>query len=302
MRLSISNLRPAVDRVLQRVQIVCDSHSCHSRQIIRSFPGGRRGIQFGKRWYCSVDCFVDSVRTTLFALSNRHVLEIPRNPRLSLGLVMLSKGYLTPEQLRTAADQSQWLGESLEATLVHLGIATEKEITVARSAQWGYPVLAQEFIGHMVQADIPQSILQSCSAAPLHYSRAARRILLGFVFRVEHSILKSIEQMTGCRVEPCFITATDFAEQNERLTKISSYREIFIEDPGSPDKMARTLGRAAVDLRAHEVEFTQCKSHIWVRLKGRDEVADVVFRLKDAISGASFSQSDLFIETTGTLG
>lgn len=302
MGLSISNLRPAAQRALLRIHAVCDSLSCHRTQIVRSLPGGRRGIQVGQRWYCSVDCFVQASRATLFALSNQHVVEIRRSPRLSLGLVMLSKGYLTPEQLRAASDQSQWCGENLDETLVRLGMASEKQITAARSTQWGYPVLAQEHIGHMVQADIPLSLLQSFSVVPLHYSRAAKCILLGFVFRVEHSLLRSIEQMTECRVEPCFVTATDFADQNERLTKISNFREILIEDPGTPEKMARTLGRAAVDIRAAEVQFSQCKGHIWVRLTGKDGVVDVVFRLETGSSGASFSQSGLFVETTGSLG
>jgi len=302
MSFSISSLLPAVHRTLLPIRAVCDSQSCHNRQFLRSFPEGRRGIRVGERWYCSVDCFVHAARATLFALLNRQVVEIPRIPRLSLGLAMLSKGYLTAEQLRTASEQSHWRGETLDAALLRLGMANEKQITAARSAQWGYPVLVQEHIGHMVQSDIPQSILQSCSAVPLHYSQAAKRILLGFVYRIEHSLLKSVEQMTDCRVEPCFITATDFAEQNERLTKIVNYREIFIEDSGSPEAMARALGRAAVEIHAGAVEFTQCKGHIWTRLTGKDGIADVVFRAQAAAPDALSSRSDLPVETTGSLG
>ena len=301
MRLSITSLKPAVNRAMEKIHAVCDLPSCYSRQIVRCIPGGRRGIRVGERWYCSVDCFVQSARTMLFALSNRRVVEIPRNPRLSLGLVMLSKRYLTAEQLRAASVQSQWRDESLDATLVRLGMATEKQIAVARSAQWGYPVLAAEHIGHMVQTDIPRAIFEPYSAVPMHYSQAAKRIILGFVFRIEHSLLEAIEQMTGCRVEPCFVTATDYAEQNERLAQIPGYHEILIEDPGTAEKMARALGRAAVDVLAAEAEYTQCKNHIWVRLKGRHGIADVVFRTENAATESFTAQSDFLVEPSASL-
>ncbi len=51
----------------------------------------------------------------------------------------------------------------------------------------------------MVESDIPQYLLKMFSAVPLQYSIKAKRILLGFVFRVEHSLLESIEKVTGCR-------------------------------------------------------------------------------------------------------
>jgi len=302
MRPAILSLRPAIDHALSRIHVVCDSHHCRSRQILRSFPGGRRGVRVGARWYCGVDCFVEAAGTTLFALANQRVIEIPRSPRLTLGLVMLSKGYLTTEQLRVASDQSQWRGEDIDATLIRLGMATEKQIAMARSVQWGYPVLAQEHIGHMVQADIPQSILHSCSAIPLHYSHAAKRILLGFVYRIEHGLLRSIEQITGCRVEPCFITASDLAEQSERLTKIPNYSETFIEDPGPPERMARALGRTAVVIRAGEARFTQCKGNIWVRMTGKNGVADVVFRPETAAVGPEEPQSDFSGELISSFG
>jgi hypothetical protein len=227
---------------------------------------------------------------------------MPSNPRLSLGLVMLSRGYLTPEQLRTASNQSQRRKEPFDATLLRMELATEKQITAARSAQWGYPVLGQENIGHTVQSDIPRALLVSCSAVPLHYSKVAKRILLGFVYRIEHSVLESIEQMTGCRVEPCFITATDLAEQNERLTPIPRYREVFIDDPESPEKMARILGQAAVEIDAEEAEFAQCRDHIWARLKGKSGVTDVIFRMQRVATGTATLQPDSFAEAISSVG
>ena len=91
----------------------------------------------------------------LTALTSNRVTEMPRAPRLSIGLVMISKGYLTDEQLRFAIDQSKAHGEELETSLIRLGLAGEKQVAAARAAQWGYPVLGQDHVGQPVETDIP---------------------------------------------------------------------------------------------------------------------------------------------------
>ena len=284
MGLSISSFMPAVDRALQRMSAACDLHSCRNKQIVRSIPGGRQGIHVGQRWYCSVDCFVQAARAPLFALSSRQVVEMPRTPRLSLGLALLSKKFITAEQLRSTADQSNRRTESLDAALIRLGFVTEKQLAAARSAQWGYPVLAQDHVGHLIQVDFPRTILADCSAVPLHYSQAAKRIVLGFVYRVEHQLLESIEQVTGCRVEPCFITNSDLLEQGEKVDGLPDYSEILVDNPGTPETMARTTGRMAVEVGAREASFTQCINHVWVRLAGKRGIVDVIFRSTGAIA------------------
>lgn len=283
MGLSVLSLMPAFDRAMQRMNAACDLHSCRHRKIVRSIPGGRQGVRVGERWYCSVDCFVQAARAPLFALSSRQVVEIPRSPRLSLGLALLKKGCLTPEQLQAATSQSELRIEGLEVTLMRLRLVTEKQLAAARSIQWGYPVLSFDHALQMVQTDMPQAILNACSAVPLHYSQAAKRIVVGFVHRVEHGLFESIEKVTGYRVEPCFITDTDRMEQLERLTRVPDYSEVLVDDPGSPEKMARTVGRMAVEVGAREAYFTQCKKHVWARVTGKRGTVDVVFRVKDVV-------------------
>lgn len=296
MGLFLSSFKPALERALTGMSVTCDLHSCNSHLFARNFPGGRTGIRVDERWYCSVDCFVRALRAPLFVLLSPRAVEVPRSPRLSLGLVMLSKGYVSADQLRAATRQSQLCGESLDVTLVRLGMATEKQLAAARSAQWGYPVLAPEHIGHRVQADIPRGVLDACSAVLLHRSESARRMVIGFVSRVEHALLESVERVTGYRVEPCFITATDFAEQSDRLTCLPGYNEILVEEPGAPERMARTVGRSAVDIHASEARFTLCRNMIWVRLTGKRGTSDVVFRGRNAARDGAEANSECFTQ------
>jgi hypothetical protein len=229
-------------------------------------------------------------------LCSLKVVEIPRHPRLSLGLFLLSKGYLTAEGLRVAMAESHCLDEDIEETLVKLGMVTEKQLALARSAQWGYPVLAPEYVGQMVEIDIPKAILSACKAVPLHYSFAAKRLLLGFGGRVEHSLIELIEGMTHCRVEPCFITPTDFREQMERLSTPPDYEEVNIDDPGSPERMARTVGRAAVQVATREASFAQWRNFVLVRVVGKRGKADVVFHVERNFSANISEHKRMFQE------
>lgn len=302
MKLSLEILRPAVGRAWKNMRSVCALQSCRNTMFLRTIPQSRVGITVGQLWYCSVDCFAAASRLRFSALTDGRIMEMPHSPRLSIGLVMLSKSYLTDEQLRYATTQSQMHGEELESAVIRLGFVSERQLAAARAAQWGYPVLGPERIGQPVEADIPGTMLRRCSAVPLHYSVPAKRFLLGFVYRVEHSFLQSLEEITGYRAEPCFITAADFAEQMDRLTSAPNYEEVVFEDLRTPSQMAKTVGGFAVEIGASEASFAQCRNCIWIRLRGRRRTVDVLFQLKAAPEAARRQNSVLLEDSVGSLG
>lgn len=279
MRLSLETLLPSAHRGWRDMYAECGLRACKNTLFMRSVQS-RVGISVGEQWYCSADCFAVAAGTRIASLTGPNVLEMPHSPRLSVGLVMLSKGYLTDAQLRLASSQSQLCGEDLETALLRLGLATERQLTAARAAQWGYPVLEQEHMGKPVESDIPSILLQSCSAVPLHCSTAAKRLLLGFVRRVDHSLLNSVEQVTGFRGEPCFITPTDFAEQMERLTAAPKFEQVVFEDTKTPAQMGKTIGGMVVEVGLREARFSHCRDYVWIRLLGKRQTIDVLFRIK----------------------
>ena len=127
MRMLLKSIAPDVDRHLKNFRAVCGGNElCHNNQLIRCIPGGRPGLHVGQTWFCCVDCFVFAARTPLERLLSRQVVEIPRHPRLSLGLYLTSKGYLTGEQFRIAMTQSQSFDVGVEETLVRLGMAQQR--------------------------------------------------------------------------------------------------------------------------------------------------------------------------------
>ena len=295
MKLRLKSIFSSRDLDAEGARPVCAQPDCENKMAARFLSGSRAGITVGELWYCSTDCFTRSAHGVLNSLSAAEVIELPRNPRLSLGLALLMKGYLTTEQFQHAMNRNEVEGVSLESTVIEQGWVTEKQLAVARAAQWGYPVLGQDLSGHAVVADLPPKLFRACSATPLYYS--GERLVLGFIHRVDHSLLQAIEKITGCRAEPCFITPTQLARQLDRMTGPPRYEQILVEAPGTVAHMVRTLRDYATQINATEGEFTRCHSFLWSRLGGDRETVDVLFDLKNA--EAEFP-AESFQELAGT--
>jgi hypothetical protein len=281
MNVSLKSLLPPIDFGWNHVRARCGVSTCHNKLLTRTVPQSRIGIHMGQQWYCSPDCFAAAIEIPLAVLSRERLMDTARNPRLSLGLVMLSRGYLTEDQLRFAASESR-AGEPLEDALVRLGLASDRELAAARAAQWGFPVLGHDGSGLMVQADLPKTFLQGFAAAPVHYSPAAKRLLLGFVHQVDHSFLHAIEQIVGCRPEPCFMTPAEFEAQMQKVTAVPDYQEVVVDEPRTPAQMSRTLGGLALEVGAKQASIVRCKSWVWARLTSKRRTMDVLFAMKNA--------------------
>jgi len=243
----------------------------------------RAGVQIGDQWYCSPACFARGSHAILARLSSRNVVETHRQPRLSLGLALLSRGYVSEDQLRSAAAQAQSGAGRLENILLERGWVNEKQLAVARSVQWGQPALGIDPLDKAVEANLPISLLRVHSAAPIYFSAERNRLVLGFVYRVDHTLLQSIEHITGCRTEPCFITPTEFENQMERFQVLPGYEELVSDRPADISQIARSLVDCAFDAPGAEVRFARCKSWVWVRIAGNGNTVDAIFTMKPAL-------------------
>ena len=280
MKLSLESMWSGLDHSWKNLHWTCGLRDCNNKLFMRSVPQSRVGIRMGETWYCSMDCFVRATRHQLSALADVRSIDMPRTPRVPIGRVMLSKGYLTDEELRGARAESQLNGEALENVLVRLGLVDEWHLASARAIQWGYPVLGRDRISQSVDTDLPLSLIKTFSAAPLHYSQSAKRMLMGFVYRVEHSLLHSLEQVTGCRAEPCFITPTELHYQMERLEGARESREVVLDNSMSAGEMANVVGGLALEIKARDARLSRCRDHVWMRLSGKRRMIDVLFRGK----------------------
>jgi hypothetical protein len=286
MKLTLQSLLHGTDRGWKSMYSPCSLSSCRNTLFMRSVQT-RVGIGVGQQWYCSADCFASAARIKFAGLVGTSTLEAPHIPRRSIGLVMLSKGFVTDGQLRRAMAESQTRGEEMETTLVRMGFAGERQLAVARAAQWGYPLLGPDRIGQPVETDIPATLLKACDAVPVHYALVAKRLVLGFVRRVDPSLLQAVEAITGYRAEPCFITASELEEQRQQLTAAANCEEVVFEDLKTPAEMGKMAAGFAVEIGAREAHFAQCREYAWARLSGKRRNIDLLFRFRNVLEAES---------------
>jgi hypothetical protein len=113
---------------------------------------------------------------------------------------------------------------------------------------------------------------------------ATNLLLVGFVHRVEYGLLYAIEQMTGCKTRPCFVTPSDFRLQIQReqlqepLVKEMIFKEMIFERIQTPAEIARILCSSSLEIEADEASFGKCEEYLWARLKSDSEAVDLLFK------------------------
>ncbi|MGA3008813.1 MAG: hypothetical protein ABSD72_01000 [Terracidiphilus sp.] len=204
--------------------------------------------------------------------------------RMPLGLIFVSRGLLTSTQLREAVDEQKETDGEIGEILVRRGFLSEMQVTSARAGQWGCPVFAVPQRVMQTEIQIPEALTNFHSAIPLHYVSATKRLLVGFVLGIEYGLLYAIEQMTGCKTQPCFVTPSDFQAQIqlrqlalERSGNVNS-AVLDFENVKSPAEMASILCSYVVDLEADEAIICRYREHFWMRLKCGPRDVDLLFR------------------------
>lgn len=281
MRLLFRSVLPQLDSGLKRSRLACAEPSCERKQS-HIGSSDHAGIHFGEKWFCSPSCFASGSHAALALLSSHNVVEMPRQPRLSLGLALLSRGYVSEEQLRAVTAQVQSAETLLESVLLEKGWVNEKQLAAARGVQWGQPALGIAPLDKAVETNLPISLLRAYSAAPIHFSTERKRLVLGFVYRVEYTLLQSIEQITGYRTEPCFITPTEFNQVIARFRHLPDYEEVISDRPANIAQIAACLADYASEVPGGEAKLARCKSWIWARIAGDENTIDAIFATNSA--------------------
>lgn len=302
MRLSFRSILSPFVHDSKRLRSVCAEPNCDKKQARHTDHRGRAGVQVGEKWFCSPVCFARNANAILARIASGYVVEMPRQPRLSLGLALLSRGYVSESQLRSAIVQARNSGVLLENILLEREWVNEKQLAVARGVQWGYPAVGIDSFDKFVEVNLPISLLRTHSAAPIHFSIERNRLVLGFVHRVEHTLLQSIEQITGCRAEPCFITPTEFNQQIAGFRSLPGYEEVVSDHPADVTQIAASLTDFAFQMPGAEVRFARCKSWVWGRIAGNGDTVDAIFSTKLALQGTEERFSSIASKLTEALG
>jgi hypothetical protein len=270
---------PAWDAGLKVITSRCEI--CRRSLALRHLATRKAGIRMRDLWYCSSRCFTSAVEQKTSRLLTPGPEPVSHAERMPLGLSLISHGLLTIEQLRKATEEQKEAGGGIGEILVRNGSVTEKQVTAIRAAQWGCPIFAVPRHAARIGISIPQTLVQPYSMIPLHYSSATNSLLVGFVHGIEYGVLYAIEQITGCKTTPCFVTPSDFLQMQQReQPQDSPAKEVTFERVQTPGEMARILCSTSLEIEADEAYIEKCKEYVWARLKCSSNTIDLLFKAK----------------------
>jgi hypothetical protein len=235
-------------------------------------------------WYCSSHCFRAAAEQEVLRLFKSGTEPTAYVARMPLGLNLISHGLLTVEQLKKATDEQKEAGGEIGELLVRQGAVSEKQVTAIRAAEWGCPVFTVPKHAVRIGINIPSTLMQIYSMIPVHYVARTNLLLVGFVHSVEYGLLYAIEQMTGCKTKPCFVTPSDFCIQTHQQEKVQGQvghtpaREVKFESIQTPAEIARILSTSGLEIEADEAFIERCKEYLWARLKSGPKAVDLLFR------------------------
>jgi hypothetical protein len=199
---------------------------------------------------------------------------------MPLGLLLLSRGVLTSEQLASALSKQKSDGINLGEAVQLLGFASAEQVTAAVAAQWSCPVFALADRALSLPIRVPRRLLEQYEMLPVYFAKGDRRLTVGFVSRVEYQILSTVESITGCDAIPCFITGQDYRRRMEASALLTTENEVMFDRPMLGPEIAR-LGRNYVSqLGAIDTRFGMCREYLWMRIWGRQQETDILFRMQ----------------------
>jgi len=244
-------------------------HDClHRQSLWRRLRGKSPGILMEGSSYCLDECLeqalIDALRRARAAVRNE-----PASHRIPLGLLLLSRQQLTVDQLRAALAAQRTAGRGrIGEWLQTMGFVSEHQVTAALARQWSCPVLRGNVLSPNFSRapQIPVTLLESFVMVPVDYIEATATLHIAFGDRIDYSVLYAIEQMLGCRTEPCMAVPSLLRKKLELLSEHRGEREVVFDRMADTAEFARIIRSYSVRISASEIRLASCGSHVWVRL------------------------------------
>jgi hypothetical protein len=260
----------------------CACAECHATVLRHSLLGRRAGIRLGQDWFCSPECFGEGLELCIRHLHDFHREgKQRRTARIPLGLLLLTRGLITQPQLEAATAHQQTHGGTVGEALCELQFATERQVAEAAAMQWGCALFQGRPQIEGSCPRIPATLMKLAGMAPMHFAPVTSRLLVGFVHGVEHGVLRTIEEMTGCTTEPCFITASDCSTSIRSLA--GRHVEVSFGASSTTAEIASIVQSYATQIGAGEARVARCLDLLWVRLMRDGHPTDLLFALSDAV-------------------
>jgi hypothetical protein len=263
--LSVPLDRAAASHLSSAFFPVCANMRCSSSRI--KLWRKRQVPVFEGKWACSPACMQELVATAV----QREIVEMGDRPplhrhRVPLGLLLLSQGAITQEQLKRAlAAQKENGSGRLGEWLVAQGSVTEGRVTQALGSQWNCPVLAVDHHDPSgMAAVVPRLLVDSFGALPL---RLAGRGLLYVAFedKIDRCMTLAVERMTGLKVEAGVLRGSEFRRLQQEALRASFPKTRLLEAANVRGLML-TLAGMIEECKPVQARLVRVYDYFWLRL------------------------------------
>jgi len=271
-----------------RLTVRCGSSACPLRVKVQpAFLARYRGVHFQGRWYHESACLTEALADAVRQLLPSSLPTRIRTHRLPIGLLLVKRGAITPEELREGLRLQRQAGTgNLGYWLRQVTRLEEDQICAALGQQWGCPVfpLDVQSIPMLPEDAPPFPLLAAAKAVPAFRSPDGRQRHIAFSERIDHTLLYALEEVLGCRTFPCVARQSAVCEALEQFHRFSPGDEICFDTMRDPREIAATVCSYATQMDIREIKAVPAGGYLWVALFRKQIRRDLLFRAPGSAS------------------
>ena len=242
----------------------CANPSC--RKWFGFLKDHRRPI-FEGRWACSGHCLRKLVETALrreaaaFSGSEPELAH-----RIPIGLILLSRGWITQSQLHHGLSmQRQAGGGRIGRWLIEECGVPEECILNALAVQWHCNVLSLHgFNPQKMTLVLPREIVESTAILPLRISRGGS-LRVAFTDRPDPVAALALQRMSGLEVESGLLAHGQWKSAREALLRCEPVRS-SVEQLRDRETLSRRIASDLAGMQPRASRLVRIHQFFWLRM------------------------------------
>ncbi len=263
---------------------------------------------FEGRWCCSPACLEARVATAVRRETKREPVRRTHEHRIPLGLLLLSTGVISQDDLRRALQVQQSTGKRIGEVLTSECGVPERKVTEALATQWSCPmwnVSGAPMDG--MAAVAPRAILQRTGTLPLRLLRETRgsetasdrdhRLAVAYTDTIDRQAVFGLRWMHDMAVDAGVAPKTQWTEAHTHVLSTSGVAAEEIDCSSLAD-MESSIMRTLKRLQPVESRWARVHEFFWLRLwlepaalaggpRHTEDVLDLVYRMPNALASAA---------------
>jgi hypothetical protein len=244
------------------------------------------------RWTCSARCLERQIAAVLRRESLTEPSRRPYRHRIPLGLVLLSTGAVTHDELRRALALQHGTGERIGDVLQREFGLSERSVAGALAVQWSCGVSTVAGLDAERSACLAPHRIRACTRMlPVRIARDGR-IHVAFEDCLDMHAVFALQRMHATTVTAGIAPITEW---NEAYAHVARVDGVALEEAECDDTAAleRELLRTMQRLQPVESRFVRVHDVYWLRLwlesaalaggpTHREDIVDVLYRVGQA--------------------